>query len=161
MEKYQYFLLAFQTFVFVLYVIHIVSKYGIQSSLSHTFYIINEPNWFRFFCYGIGLPFLFYAEPIFMLSTFGLVLVGVASDYQLPVSLRRAFKITQPNRMTNLMHYIGAGIGISTALIGINLILFFVFVVGSILLSLLLKNKIWWIEVYAFILILLGFPLLY
>lgn len=134
----------FQVFVFFLYIYYVVSKYGVLSSISSSYYASGEKRSFQIFCFLIGIPMVFYSHPLFMLSAFSLVVVGIADDYT-----------RETSRAVMSTHFIGAGLGIVSALTALGVEYLILFIIGTIPL-IPVKNKIWWIEIWAFIVIMTG-----
>jgi len=100
---------------------------------------------------GIGIPMLLQGNELFFISGIGLCFVGAATDF------------LSNGAHTNIVHYVGAFIGIAGALFGLWLqynIMFplIVFSGGTILVLVTdkIENKIWWVEILAFITIILG-----
>lgn len=146
---------------FSLYVIWIVLKFGVQPSISDSFYALQNK-------YGKGslMPWLFWlflinvAWPIFPLMHFngfsffamaGIILVGAAARFK-------------EGRETETPHIIGATGGIALAFIAIGFVfkgwawswLPSYFIIVGLLKMFKIKNYTWWIEVVAFLLIILA-----
>ena len=147
-----------QALVFISYVTFLLIKFkGPLTSISDSWYKLGGFDGklsflFTLFCWGIAIPMLFQGQStaLFFLSGAGLSFVGVAT----------MFKST--NDITPYIHFIGAGIGIIFALIGIGVERFtWIPLISFAVLSLLLKllkvnNIVWWIEIVAFISIVFG-----
>ena len=133
-----------QAVVFLTYVIYLVNRYGVLPSISDSFYITGEKSIFRLFCIAISLPMVFYNEVEFMLAAFGGILVGVADNYK-----------AENLRAIKKAHFIGAAILIGMSLIGLGFTYLAIFVIGAIPL-LFVNNRIWWIEILAFTIIITG-----
>lgn len=144
-----------QAFIFCLYIVFIVCKFGILKSISDSWYELKTEKLeflFTLFCWIIG--FLMAAQsstlPFFFFSGAGLCFVGVATSFKLQKSIEKT------------IHNVGAIICIISALCGLlieNYIWFpmMIFVISYIIIELLnMKNKIWWIEIISFISILSG-----
>jgi len=150
-----------QTITFVSYVTFLLIKFKqILPSISESWYRLRDLGgvWyslFTFFCWLLAFPMFFQtndtAPYLFFLSGVGLALVGTATMF-------REIDDKQQGRL----HTIGATMGIIGALTAIwvergTYIPFAIFIVLSLILSLLkVKNKIWWIEMVAFVSILYG-----
>lgn len=141
-----------QLVIFLLYVGFIVKHYGILPSISDSWYVLPSRHNFLFtlFTWGIGIPMFLYGNVWFALSGSGLSFVGAATQFKDKIAL------------TKEVHYIGAVVGILGALIGIIVeygnylpLVLFVFLAISIQVS-YMKNKIWWQEIVASLLILFG-----
>jgi hypothetical protein len=131
---------------FVLYVGFIWIKYGIQKSISDSYYRLPEDDksLFTLFCWWFAVPAIILGDNLLMfLAGSGIVFVGAAA----------AFK---QNEMQHWVHLVGAysaillsqiAIWVKYDLLYVNII----FVVSSVILLFLnVKNKIWWIEILAF-----------
>ncbi len=141
-----------QLLVITLYLGLITKRYGVLPSISDSWYSLplNQKFLFTLFTWGLGIPMLFYGNVWFFLSGAGLSFVGAATQFKSMIGL------------TKEVHYGGALVGILSALIGIwvewdNLLplIWFLFFALSIQLS-YIKNKIWWQEIVAVVLILWG-----
>ncbi len=152
-------LTIFQACIFIAYVLFIYLLFGVLPSISDSWYKLQEKGgvWyslFTWFCYGIGIPMWFQtngsAPAFFFLSGIGLVCVGVATMFKLKDSI------------TPYVHFIGATVGIVAGLVGIGLeredwIPAMLFVAVSACITLFkVKNATWWIEITAFLCIIMG-----
>lgn len=148
--------IAIQLLSFSLYVGYIVFNWGILKSISDSYYYLTKSKqvYFLLFCWGIGIPFMLYSNPLFLFAGFGFIVTGIASDYKIYES---GF-----NKLTWWVHHIAAISGILFSYIGIwvvyngyiYILLFFVSLL--VLFRFKVKNIIWWIEIFAFIFILIG-----
>lgn len=143
-----------QGIIFIFYIGYIIIRLKqIPVSISESWYLLNknERNLFTLFCWSIGVLMLFQtdgATPFFFFSGAGFCFVGAATMFK--------------EEMTAKIHFAGAFIGILSAFNGIYferanwypLILFSLFT--ALILLLKLKNSIFWIEIAAFIFILIG-----
>ena len=90
------------------------------------------------------------STPFFFISGAGICFTGVA----------RYFKSS--DNITDILHFIGATVFILSALLGIaiersNFIPLIVFAISSLIIEFFyLKNRTWWIEIAAFVVIILG-----
>jgi len=142
-------------FVFVGYVAFIWIKYGIQPSISESYYKLPKSiNWlFTLFCWGFAIPALIIGVQLtdnflMFLAASGICFVGAAA----------AFKQT----LTKNVHMIGAYCGILFSQLSILFDFNIPVVVAATLLWLIIfqlyaKNKIWWQEIVAFMAILVVF----
>lgn len=148
-----------QILIFIVYVTFILIKFGLLSSISESWYSLRDIGgvWyslFTWFCWGIGFTMFFQtngvAPYLFFLSGVGFCSVGVATMFKLNDSI-------QP-----YIHFTGALTGIICSLIGLGIerhgwIPLIIFTLSSIILKYItVSNKIWWIEIMAFITIGLG-----
>lgn len=146
---------------FAIYIFWIIAKFGIQPSISDSFYALQNK-------YGKGsfMPWVFWlflinvAWPIFPLMNFngfsffvmaGIILVGAAARFK-------------EDKETETPHIIGATGGIALAFIAIGYVftgwawawLPGYFAIVGLLKALKIKNYTWWIEIVAFLMIILA-----
>ena len=144
-----------QGITFILYVTFIVLKFGVLPSISESWYRLDglEKSLFTWFCWVLGGLMLFQTNgntPFFFLSGGGLMFVGAAT----------MFKTDEAK--SNIVHPLGAFFGIMGGLFGLafernTIIPLILFLMSTIVIYLTVKiNKTWWIEIAAFITILLG-----
>lgn len=142
-------LLIFTIIVFLTYVIGIYSKFGILKSISESVYHIKHKALFTFFIWGVALPIMIVGSTglMFMAGAF-LAFVGASPMFK--------------EEMEGKVHYVGATGGIALGFAGMILnfglwplaVIQGVFTLCAVLFK--LKNHTWWIEVLAFILIIIG-----
>lgn len=146
-------LLLFQIFVFIAYVSFVVSSYGVLPSISDSWYSlpIGRKGLFTFFTWGIGIPMLLYGTLPMFVSGIGLCFVGAATQFKMKESY------------TRLIHFAGASVGIVTPLLyfylSYNNPLPFAIQVGSTIIIMGtegIKNKLWWIEIVGFLMVVYG-----
>jgi hypothetical protein len=152
-----YIILA-QFLFFTYYVIYIWSRYGVQPSISDSWYTVDKGKKWMFpllFCFVVGFLNVFHADlhPLFFFSGAGLCFTGVAA----------AFK---DEKMTKNVHYIGATAAVGFSMIGLYLshVQWPIALEAALIFSINLheiKNKLWWIEVTSFYFILGGLLELY
>lgn len=143
--------------VFLSYVLFITIRYGIQKSISYSFYVLPEGwNWiFTVFCVGFSIPALMAASVnpehiwIIALATAGMVFVGAASHYE-----KTAGKYNP--KQGRVVHLAGSYTGVLLSQLYIGLMGFWHFnivfaLIGLVLILLKHKQAIWWIEILAFI----------
>lgn len=148
-------LLIFVVLSFVGYISFIVNKYGVLPSISESYYKMKGDKLFggglfTLFIWSLSLPLIIIGDtPLMFFAGAFLSFVGAAS----------AFKDL---KMTKRVHTIGAVGGIGFGFLSmildfqLNEITFFM-LLGSLILYLLkIKNLIWWVEILAFVLIILG-----
>lgn len=155
-----------QLVTFILFVSYIIYRFGIIKSISNSYYLL-EPNkrfLFTILCWSIGFPLIFLEGRLFFLSAVGFVFTGVAADYKIPeLTYKYLLHMTvQKRTMVWWVHHIGAGIGILFSFLGIWITfnqpeLFIIFLISTLVIYLFnIINKLWWIEILAFVLILIG-----
>jgi hypothetical protein len=154
MELYQAICFTISLVIFQLYFVWIYSTFGIQSSISNSFYVIwkkrpHEPNlrwWFTGALWGFAFPLAIIGveiHPLFWLAAVLIMFVGAAP----------AFKST---RIQNTVHMVGAIGGIGAAMIAFFLLgqyLIFGLTVGAMALVGIKRfpNTTWWVETIAFV----------
>jgi len=135
--------------VFSSYVSFIWLKYGIQRSISNSYYRL--PNRLKFlftlFCWGFAYPAMMLSlNPLMFFAGTLICLVGVAS----------AFK---SNKILHISHMVGAYGGVALSMISIwidfnmwYLTVAFIVISGLLMMfkNKLKNNQIWWIEILAF-----------
>ena len=135
--------------VFFSYVGYIWAKYGVQTSISQSYYVLPEKlrPLMTFFCWGFALPAIILGSSgVMFLAGAGICFVGAAAAFQ--------------EEMTHEVHMIGAGVGVLAS----QLAIIFQYgmwpitaVFAGISISLLLfakqikEKQIWWIEIAAFL----------
>lgn len=140
------FLFILMLTVFLSYVSFIWIRYGIQKSISDSYYRLPQKLKFIFtlFCWGFAVPAIILGDNVLMfLAGSGIAFVGAAA----------AFK----EKMTHNVHMIGAYGGVLLSQISIfynyhlwGLNLLFIILAGTLFIF-NIKNKIWWSEVLAFL----------
>lgn len=143
---------SLQLIVFSTYIIYIATRFGILESISDsTYYLRGQEKWyFLIFLWSLGVLNLFQGLELYgFLSTAGLFFTGITIKHK----SFRAF--------TRSVHILGAVSAISLAMIGLALIhnMWWIFIptIMSALVLIRDKNIIWWIEVVAFISIIIGY----
>jgi len=135
--------------VFVGYVGFIWAKYGVQKSISQSYYVLPDKlkPLMTLFCWGFGIPAIILGSSgLMFLAGAGICFVGAAAAFQ--------------QKMTHDIHMIGAGIGVAASQVAIVAQygmwpITAAFVVISLLLLLFREkikmHQIWWIEIVAFL----------
>lgn len=156
--------LIFQSLVFTLYVLNVYKRFGVLPSISDSWYQMNKPAYFTLFCFAIGLPMILHSREfnpaiaqsgdytIFFYMSMFLAFTGVATDYK--------------EKTANIIHFTGAAVAIISAIVGIALQyhiywLPVAWLISSIIIILFIKNRIWWVEIFSFILIITALFTLY
>lgn len=144
--RYEWIVWAIMVVVFVAYVSFVWIKYGVQKSISDSYYRLpdNEKYLFTLFCWGFALPAIVLGDNLVMfLAGAGIVYVGGAA----------AFK---QNEMQHWVHMVGAYGGVLLSQLAISFKydmwwLTVTFIVLALPLMLFdVKNKVWWVETLAF-----------
>jgi hypothetical protein len=145
-----------QGLIFILYVSFLLVRFKKPlPSISDSWYELPDPinNLFTLFCWSIGFLMFFQMDgstPFFFFSGAGLCFTGTATMFRLEKSTEQR------------IHFIGAAACVFFALIGLlverHYWLPMIFVCLGIFwcTSENFKNKIWWIEIVAFISIFIG-----
>lgn len=148
-------LLLISAVIFVSYTQYIAFKYGIQKSISESYYRLKENKEslaiFTLALWGFAIPVIIVGGSMgsFWLFFAGalITLVGAAPGFK---DLLMEYKA----------HMFGAYGGVLLGMVGIAFLgqigLVLSFITGSIIIRLAIKNYIWWVEVAAFVTILLG-----
>lgn len=149
------YLLTIQILLFILYIGYITRKFGVLYSISDSFYQFGRfrSPWFTLFSFALGFTTVGYTvfteNVLFFLSGAGFVFLGAAASF-------REWNVTR------YVHYVGALVGVFLFLIAIG-VEFGIWgsLVGFIYLTLVVlmtdsSNKIWWIEIIAFLMIISG-----
>ena len=137
----------FQWLIFTLYTSFVWIKYGVQRSISESWYTIEPKEKFLFsiFCFGLGLPMWLYDSIWFIVAGSLLCFVGSATMFK--------------EKTTGIIHNIGAAGAIVVSLAG--LVTFDIWIpallmaAGFVALQ-KVENKVWWVETLAVYLILSG-----
>jgi len=133
--------------VFISYISFIWSKYGIQTSISQSYYALpqNLRPLFTLFCWGFAIPAMIAGSgvSVFMfLAGAGIAFVGAAAQIKLSLDYK--------------VHMVAAisGVIFSQLAIFFGYHLWYVnlafILLGIIILFLSKKNYLWWIELVAF-----------
>lgn len=142
--------------VIFVYLIYIIAKYGIQYSISETYYTIGKKWWFTLIIWGWIFPLIIAGleitdSPCIFLGGSAIVFVGAAPAFKLKKSLERAVHM--------ICSYLGVGFVILSVMFDFNhIIIGFVCTLLILLLMtevIRIKNRIWWIEITAYLLIFL------
>lgn len=153
-------LLSIMIFMFTAYVGFIWLKYGVQTSISDSYYSMpRNLQWlFTIATWGYAFPAVMIGVPYSGLA----FLAGAAICF---VGASPAFK---GGGLENTVHMVGAIVGITASQIFITFILGQWWLsVGFLLLSIITfflpkfkLNRIWWIEIYAFVCMVISYSLL-
>jgi hypothetical protein len=148
------YLFIFMFTIFVSYVGFIYFVYGIQKSISESYYTLpkNLKFLFTLFCVGFSVPAMILGNSLLMfIAGAGICFVGVATDFKW--------------KFMETIHISAAVAGITAS----QLAIFFqyglpwinvAFIVTFIaLLAFKVKNSTWWVEIAAFLAICLTFAL--
>ena len=147
-------LLSISTGIFVAYVIFVMIKFGIQKSISESYY--RFPNSMRFI---FTLALWGFAIPIIMLGGISeSVLLFLAGGFIVLVGAAPAFKgLLMEYKAHMLGAYTGILLGLTSLIVDFgSWEIVAIAVVLAILLKIFSKNYIWWIEILAFFTILVG-----
>jgi hypothetical protein len=129
--------------ILIIFLTYIVCHYRVLPSISNSFYATGQRPIFFIAMVSFSTPLLIGNESIFLaLSVMCIWLLATASAYH--------------ERLGKLVHYPAAFMSVFWAMLFVGIDcgrwdLVVVFVVTSTLMTFFLKNKIWWIEIAAFI----------
>lgn len=145
-------LAIFQTIIFLLYVGMVVARYGVIHSISQSWYELPRTDRWMFttFLWLLSISTAMYGGPLFFISAVGFGFVGAATMFN-------------SDTTTKLTHYAGAGIGILFAFLGLTFTFNLPIFIGIYAASLIgmvfakVRHVIWWIEVVAFLILMIGF----
>ena len=136
---------------FVTYTVWVAARFGIQESISASWYKLNSSTWplFTLFTWGTALPIIMMdLGPLYLLGGVCLTFVGVAGAFR----DARFIKIIH-NFSTYLAIFF---LCLALALEGIWWVPVFTAVFFTISKAIKLKNLIWWNEYIVYLLIILG-----
>ena len=147
-------LLIIHAVTFIGFIVALVIKFKkIPSSISEFYYLLEERKYnsgwlFTMFLWTMGIMTCFYGNPWLFVAGGFLCFTGAAAQYK--------------DAPTNTVHYIGAAGGYGLACLVINPFLIGGIIAISVLANLYkIKNKTFWVEVVAFLIILLGLTIRY
>ena len=144
-----------QLLVFTSYVTFLLIKFkGPLPSISDSWYKLDglQKYLFTVFCWGLAIPLLYQGNSstlLFFLSGSCLAFVGVDTMFK-------------DKDFTKYIHFIGAGAAITLAFLGIGLEYYNWIPMIGCAISIIaikflkIKNPIWWIEISAFLFIIIG-----
>jgi len=141
---------ALQFVVFSVYLLFVYKRFEILESISHSTYEWNEPYLFTLMCWSLAvLNLLQGMEGWGVLTSAGLMFAGITVDWM---------------NTGGWLHFIGAVTAIVSAFVGVFVMYgiwlpFAIFVVIATLTYLNKVNWLWWVEVQAFMLILISYLL--
>lgn len=146
-------LIIFSFIVFTGLITTISLTYGIQKSISDSYYRFNKIGkaLFTLVIWAFSIPLIFVADkPLFMVAVSFLCLVGTAVNFK-------------QSKMQLDAHMIGAFGGILLAYVSLlfelnmwPIVILFIMITGLLFYLKALIKYIWWIEIAAFYLILIG-----
>lgn len=137
-----------------IYLFYISGKYGIQKSISETYYTIGKKWWFTILLYSWMLPLIIVG--LELMDSPYIFLGGAAIMF---VATAPAFKITETTERK--VHMVGSYLGVGLTLLSVAFDFNYYILAGLVALMYLLllteviklKNKIWWIEIFTYLLI--------
>lgn len=163
-------LLLISTIVFVSYVSYIMIRYGVQDSISESYYKLIEGDkksanikgsLFTWFVWGFAFPLLFIGvNPLLIGAASIICFVGAASNYHVVKNSKG--KTTNKGITTNKVHIAAAMIGIGLATLSLWFELkmkwaaITIAIISAVLVLFKVKHKTWWIEITAFTILLLA-----
>lgn len=149
--------LIWMSISFPIYILYILwrNNWKVLHSVSDSWYILkgherHEEIYFTIFTYflGIGTLLQYYLHPLFFLGGMGFFWVGTQTQFR-------------GESVKETIHYLGAVLGIGCSLIGLGLTLSWIPLLllllgGGIMKLLKITNFLWWIEMLAFLVIIIG-----
>jgi hypothetical protein len=144
--------------VFISYVGYIWIKYGVQTSISESYYRLpwKKKHLFVLFCWGFAMSAIIASidiTPLMFGAGVGISFVGAAAEFK--------------KRLSRTVHYVGAIGGIAFSqlaiLLGFDMLILNIIFLSSTALLLAMRsivnNYFWWIEIIAFCIICLAIGL--
>ena len=142
---------------FPLYILYILwrNNWKVLHSVSDSWYVLkqherHEEILFTIFTYflGIGTLLQYYIHPLFFLAGMGFFWVGTQTQFK-------------GESIKGTIHYIGAVLGIVLSLVGLGLTLSWIpllIMLGGVGIMKLgkINNFIWWAEMLAFLIVIVG-----
>lgn len=150
MENYKLISFILSGAVFTIYWLYIYYRYGIQKSISDSYYKLKDKGYlFTLVLWSFSIPIMIIGETglMFFAGAF-ICFTGAAADFK--------------KKMTDTVHYVGAVGGILFGLLSLSVNfgqneIAALTIVGMALLTLFkVSNKTWWVETVAFLGIYLG-----
>ena len=153
------YLLSLSLAVGVGYPILVALLYGVQKSISDSFYIDRVGHWFTLYCWSFPLLTLVAViedAPLMFPACVGIMLVGAAAEFRV--------------KHIGVVHYVAAVLGVTLAFVAlmvhyelvVGLGLTAIMVIVTLYYALLrIPKRVWWIEVWAILLIYIGLILNY
>ena len=149
--------LIWMSISFPIYILYILwrNNWKVLHSVSDSWYILKEQErheeiFFTIFTYllGIGTLLQYYLNPIFFIAGMGFFWVGTQTQFR-------------GESIKETIHYLGAVLGIGGSLIGLGLTsswipLLIMLVGGGVMKLLKITNFLWWVEILAFVLVIVG-----
>lgn len=143
----------FQFIVFNSYIAFIVTRYGVLSSISESYYRLGKKNgYFSLFCFLLAIPMFFHSKQ-FNPS------IATAPDYTFLFFISMLMCFTGAaaafkRKITDIVHFTGAACGIVGAVLGIALQYNMLRIIPGWLLFCLIamtaKKPVFWVEVVSF-----------
>lgn len=149
-----------QVLFFFGYVAYLWNKFGVLHSISQSWYELKpfkKSHLFNVFAAGVGLPM--WAYQIYMGSDVAQMLFAVSGFFMFGLGVASTFR---DSKMVSTIHYLCTLFAIGFAFWGLNVQFkdgYFWYILGGTAvgcaLLLLVKNKIWWIELLVFTVLIL------
>jgi len=148
-----------QAFFFFGYVAYLWIKLGVIKSISESWYALapfKKSQLFNVFAAGVSLPMWMFE--LYIDNGFAQLFFAASAFFMFGLSIASTFKT---DKMVSSIHYGCTLFAIGFAILGIKSEfndpyfwhMFGATAIGTILIALLCKNKIWWIEIFVFTLI--------
>ncbi len=133
-----------QIAIFTGYIWYVAAAYGVQKSISESWYISHHKFLFTLMCWGVGILQCTHSNEssLFFLSGSALCFTGTATAFR-------------DDKMTKYVHYIGAFVAIVSSIMALFLLgIYWLIVLNTVnvLLYVFYKKKwsMWWLEIVAF-----------
>ena len=143
-------IIGIQIGIFLTFLIIVITQHGILNSISESWYALKEKALFSIFCMSLGFLHLFHqpGNLWFLAAGASLVAVGAATRFK-------------DGKYTTVIHIAGAMLAIILSFVSLWLqgVWFGPFITAGTWLTFKmfkLKNRTWWVEVVAFISIMIS-----
>ena len=142
-------LIYISALIFTTYVLYITIKYGVLSSISDSVYRTDKEWLFLLFTFGVGLPIAFATDHL-MLQISGVLLtyVGLSPDFKKKEGIE--------NEAHSTSAFGAAILGLLSLVIDYDSWLIVVIGLSTSIPFLFFKNRIFWVEIIAFLTVLIG-----
>ena len=147
-------LLFISAIILLGYLYYIVLRYGVQRSISQTYYTIGKKWWFTLILWGMAIPIIIVGlevldgSPLMFCAGVSICFVGAAPLFKVKKALETKVHLAGS--------YMGVGLGTLSVIIDFGYwklgLGYLLFVVLSMIFK--YKNFVWWIEVAAYLMLL-------
>ena len=135
--------------IFMTYWLWIVSRFGVQKSISQSYYCHEIKALWWAWIIGFSLPVMIIAStPLMFVAGSAICFVGVSPDFR--------------RKVEDVVHVAASYIGIILAIVSlwVDFGLWYMFVIAAIGIGAMrlfkIKNLTWWVETFAFVIVFVG-----